>query len=58
MLKINGVRLTDYTNDIGKLLACFAADDLSGAEKVDGEPYINSREVTKMQKGYDHGHIP
>ena len=33
MLKINGVKLTDYQNDIGKLLACFAADDLSGAEK-------------------------
>ena len=33
MLKINGVRLTDYTNDIGKLLACFAADDINGAEK-------------------------
>ena len=33
MLKINGVRLTDYTNDIGKLLDLFCADDLSGAEK-------------------------
>ena len=33
MLKINGVKLTDYQNDIGKLLDCFAADDLSGAEK-------------------------
>ena len=32
MLKINGVRLTDYQNDIGKLLDCFAADDLSSAE--------------------------
>ena len=33
MLKINGVRLTDYQKDIGKLLDCFAADDLKGAEK-------------------------
>ena len=33
MLKINGVKLTDYRNDIGKLLDCFAADDLKGAEK-------------------------
>lgn len=33
MLKINGVKLTDYQNDIGKLLDCFAADDLKRAEK-------------------------